>query len=288
MRQIECFGKINRMLRVGPLRPDGFHDIYTIYQSISLHDTLSMELTKKPGIVLTVSDPAVPSTRENLAWKAVELILRRTDYMGGVTIHIDKNIPSGGGLGGGSSNAAGSLLLLNSMLDEPLARSDLQKIGSSLGSDVPFFLVGGTALGTGRGEKVKPLPDSEPFSFFAVFPDISFSTGEMYSLLDQTENSLSSGPITHREIKALFSGQPKGFENSFDRVVSQKSEKVAKVMQELRNEGFSVMLSGSGSTFLIFDEGDPLEKIDARLPAGWKCVKLHSRTRQEALGEFIF
>jgi len=288
MRQIKCFGKINRMLRVGPLRPDGFHDIYTIYQSISLHDTLSMELMEKPGIVLTVSDPEVPSTRENFAWKAVELILNRTDYMGGVTIHIDKNIPSGGGLGGGSSNAAGSLLLLNSMLDEPLSRNDLQNMGSTLGSDVPFFLVGGTVFGTGRGEKVKPLPDCEPFSLLAVFPDISFSTREMYSLLDRTEKDLLFEQLTQREIEALLSGQLKSFENSFDRIVSKKSEKVANVMQELRNEGFSVMLAGSGSTFLIFDEQYPVEKIDTRLPAGWKCVRLRSRTRREALGEFLF
>jgi 4-diphosphocytidyl-2-C-methyl-D-erythritol kinase len=288
MEQIECFGKINRILRVGPRRQDGFHEILTVFQSISLHDSLTLELTEQSGILLTVSDPSVPSNKENLAWKACEAFLNKIDYSGGASIHIEKGIPSGGGLGGGSSDAAGTLLLLNKMLDNPLSRNELKELARDLGSDVPFFLVGGSAVGTGRGEQVEPLPDSAPFSFLAVFPDIPFSTKKMYSLLDRDENYPAPKQMSTREIQALLAQQSDGLENSFDRIVSKMSAQVADVMQGIRKEGFPVMLSGSGSTFLIFEGRYLLEKISNTLPAGWQSMKLRSMTRREALGEFVF
>jgi len=288
MEQIECFGKINRFLRVGPRRQDGFHEIFTVFQSISLRDSLTLELTDQSGIVLTVSDPSVQSNKENLAWKACESFMNQIDYSGGASIHIEKRIPPGGGLGGGSSDAAGTLLLLNRMLNNPLSRNELKKIARDLGSDVPFFLVGGSAVGTGRGEQVEPLPDSNPFSFLAVFPNIPFSTEKMYSLLDRDENYPAPKQMSTREIQALLVQQSDGLENSFDRIVSKISGKVADVMQGIRREGFPVMLSGSGSTFLVFEGPYSLEKISNKLPAGWQSMKLRSMTRQEALGEFIF
>ncbi len=288
MKQINCFGKINRVLRVGPSRPDGFHELFTIYQSISLHDTLSMELTKEAGITLTLSDLTIPSDKDNIVWQAAELVMKQAGYCAGVSIHIEKRIPSGGGLGGGSSDAAGTLLFLNRMLNDPLSRDDLMKLACVLGSDVPFFLIGGTAEGTGRGELIRPLPDGPAFSFFAVFPKISFSTGEMYSLLDREKAFVILKQMTANEVHRLLDRQPIEWENSFDSVVSAMSPEVAEVMQEIRKEGFPVMLAGSGSTFLIFGDQDSLERVKGRLPAGWKGLKLRTRTRQEVLDEYIF
>ncbi|NOY24127.1 MAG: hypothetical protein GXO70_11545, partial [Acidobacteria bacterium] len=157
-----------------------------------------------------------------------------------------------------------------------------------LGSDVPFFLVGGTAEGTGRGELVRPLPDSRAFSFFAVFPNIPFPTGEMYSLLDRDKVFAKLKQMTTSEIHALLDRQSIEWENSFDSVVSAMSPEVAEVMQDIRKEGFSVMLAGSGSTFLIFGDQGSLEKVKGQLPADWKGLRLRTRTRQEALDEYIF
>lgn len=288
MKQINCYGKINRILRVGSPRSDGFHELFTIYQSVSLFDTLTLELTEKSGIALTASDKELPVNHYNLVWQGAELLMKDAKYSGGISVHIEKKIPSGGGLGGGSSDAAGTLLLLNRMLKNPLSRDELVKIARSLGCDVPFFLVGGTAVGTGRGENVKPLPDGRMFSFSAVFPDISFPTGKMYELLDREKEFSTVAGLSGRDAQEVMEQQPPVWENSFDSVVSAMSPEVAEVMQDIRNEGFAVMLGGSGSTFLVFEGHGSLKWTNRRLPDGWREMKLQTISRREALGEFIF
>lgn len=288
MEQINCFGKINRILRVGSPRSDGFHELFTVYQSISLYDTLSLKLTKEPGINLTVSDTGIPVDRDNLVWQAAELLMKYKEYSGGLSVHIEKRIPPGGGLGGGSSDAAGTLLLLNRILSNPFSRDELMKIACSLGCDVPFFLVGGTAVGTGGGEQINALPDGPIFSFYAVFPEISFPTGKMYQLLDKEKAFSTIKGLTGKETQALVELQPPMWENSFDSVVAAMSPEVADVMQDIRSEGFSVMLAGSGSTFLVFEGQGILKWANRGLPAGWREMKLQTISRREALGEFIF
>ncbi len=288
MKQIDCYGKINLLLQVGPTRSDGFHEIFTVYQSISLHDTLTLELTKKSGVALTVSDATIPANEENIGWRAAESLMKRVGYSGGVRIHIEKRIPAGGGLGGGSSNGAAVMRLLNHLLGTPLSRDELAELAAGLGSDVPFFLTGGRAMGLGRGEQLVPLPDGPFFSFLAIFPPVPFYTKEMYRLLDRFEvNSLPS-KRTRDEVLALLNRGPGAWENSFDRVVEKMSADVAKVMREIRDEGFPVMLSGSGSTFLVFEGPHSFEKIFGKLPSAWRRMRLHSLTRREALGDFIF
>ncbi len=282
MRKINCFGKINLLLRVGSLRGDGFHEILTIYQSVNLHDTVAIGLTEKTGIELSSSDPSIPTDASNLAWKAAEKVIRSTGYDGGVFIQIEKRIPAGGGLGGGSSDAAGTLRLLNRLLNHPLSESQLLAHAAELGSDVPFFLVGGTALGTGRGEVVEALPDCAPFSFVAVFPEFSFPTGEMYHLLDRAK--ACSLVKRHENPEVLLQSR----ENSFDQVVSAMSEDVAGVMQKIREDGFEVMLAGSGSTFLVLDGPGPLSAVCLRLPQEWQWMELKSISRREALGDDVF
>ncbi len=288
MQKIDCFGKINPLLRVGPPQSNGFHLLFTLYQSISLCDTLEIELTGKPGIELSVSEPTVPSDERNLVWQAAKKVMTLAGYSGGVRIHIDKRIPAGGGLGGGSSDAASTLRLLNLMLNFPLSEKDLMSLAVSLGSDVPFFLVGGTALGTGHGEIVKALPDFDSFRFLAVFPGVSFPTGEMYRLLDLKKRFLPEKYFKNVQLTKDFQGRYEQWENTFDRVVSDMSARVADVMRKIREQGVAVTLAGSGSTFLVSGESVSFPEVRSWFPEHWNILELRTISRMEALGEFFF
>ncbi|HVR39477.1 MAG TPA: 4-(cytidine 5'-diphospho)-2-C-methyl-D-erythritol kinase, partial [Thermoanaerobaculia bacterium] len=152
MIQIRSYAKINWSLRIIGKRADGFHDLETVFQQISLHDVLTIEASDT--FALTCSDPAIPVDDTNLVARAAKLIGAPP-----VVIHIEKRIPAGGGLGGGSSNAAATLIALDEMFD---LNASLPGLALQLGSDVPFFLIGGTAYATGRGEELTPLPNLPP------------------------------------------------------------------------------------------------------------------------------
>jgi len=171
--QVKSYAKINWSLRIVRKRDDGYHDIDTIFQTISLHDTLSFERADR--FTLTCSDRTIPVDERNLVAKAARAL-----GVDGVAIHIEKRIPAGGGLGGGSSNAAVTLMTLSKMfgIDAPLDRIALE-----LGSDVPFFLIGGRAHGTGRGEILTPLPDVDPVPLLLVMPRERVSTREAFGLV---------------------------------------------------------------------------------------------------------
>ncbi|NOZ12351.1 MAG: 4-(cytidine 5'-diphospho)-2-C-methyl-D-erythritol kinase [Acidobacteria bacterium] len=287
MKRINCFGKINTPLLVGPPRKDGFHEIVTVYRSISLYDTLHIGLTAKSGIKLSVPDSAIPSDRRNLVWQAAEKLISFAGYSGGVSIRIEKRIPAGGGLGGGSSDAAGTLRLLNLMLNSPLSEKDLMSLAVSLGSDVPFFLVGGIALGTGHGELVRALPGFDFFRFIAVFPDIPFPTGEMYRLLDLKKKFLPERDFRNVKLEKGIHNRHNCWENTFDRVVSDMSGKVADVMGKIREQGFFVTLAGSGSTFLVSGGAVSFSELAPLIPEPWKMLELKTISRVEALGGFF-
>ncbi len=287
MQEINCFAKINPVLRIGPKRPDGFHAVFTIYQTISLYDTLNVELVDSPGIRITVSESTIPCDERNLVWQAAEMLGLRVGYKGGLRVHIKKRIPVGGGLGGGSSDAAGMLLLMNKLLGTPLGSDELMVLAADLGSDVPFFLVGGTAMGTGRGERIRPLADMEPRPFLAVFPDSGFPTGEMYNLLDRYGAIVSLDELEVAESRLFRGGRVAEWENSFDQVVQFMSGEVANCMQQFRDEGIPVILAGSGSTFLVFFDSGSLEKIKQMIPSHWRSSVLQTRMRREVLSDFI-
>ncbi|HBE81145.1 MAG TPA: 4-(cytidine 5'-diphospho)-2-C-methyl-D-erythritol kinase, partial [Blastocatellia bacterium] len=154
---LPSFAKVNLGLKVISRRPDGFHDIFTVFQTTSLKDTITFAPSDK--IRLTCTDPNIPVDGTNIILKAVDALKERYSIRNGVTIHLDKNIPSPGGLGGGSSNAAVTLLALRRLWGLDVSTDDLVATARSLGSDVPFFLVGGTAIGSGRGTEIEPIDD---------------------------------------------------------------------------------------------------------------------------------
>ena len=179
---VRSFAKINWMLRILGRRPDGFHDLETIFQTISLHDVLT--LRRADELEVGCDDPNIPAGPDNLVQRAAAEMIAEFG-IDPVRIDIRKAIPAGGGLGGGSSNAAFTLMALDRMfsLDAPLEK--LLEIAARLGSDVPFFLIGGTAWATGRGERLEVLPSSAPLPLLLLLPGESVGTAEAYRALSE-------------------------------------------------------------------------------------------------------
>ena len=181
-----AYAKVNLCLRVIGRRPDGYHEIHTALQSVSLHDTLEMSL-EGTGVSLSVDDPAVPEGPANLVLKAVDRLVAVRSGHGplNLRIRLSKRIPSGAGLGGGSSDAAAALLGLDHLLGLRSEPGRLQEHAAALGSDVPYFLCGGTAILTGRGTEVTPLPDIPPAELLILHPGAQLSTAAVYAQLQE-------------------------------------------------------------------------------------------------------
>lgn len=222
--KVESYAKINWSLRITGRRADGFHDLETIFQTISLHDTLT--ITDSDRLSLTCSDPTIPTDESNLAMRAAAAVGKS------VAIHIDKRIPAGGGLGGGSSNAAATLVALG--------RPDPQ-IALSLGSDVPFFLVGGTAYATGRGEVLTPLPSRKGIPLLLVLPEERVMTREAFARI--TRYSRPLGIDAYRDFA--------NFTNDFEEPVFAMLPRLRTFKQRLLDAGAMwAGMSGSGSTIV--------------------------------------
>jgi len=179
--RLRAFAKINLGLRILAKRPDGFHEIRTVYQTIALHDRLELSLGKaKEEIRIECDNPEIPSGDGNLVYRACELWRRATGFRGRVRARLEKMIPTGSGLGGASSDAAATLEGLERLTGEKLPPRLRFSLAAQLGSDVPLFLLGGRVLGCGRGEEVYPLSDLPPRKCLVVFPGFSISTAEAY------------------------------------------------------------------------------------------------------------
>lgn len=180
----EAFAKINRELRVGGPRPDGYHEIHSRFASIDLADRLEVE--GADDLELSCSVPAL-SDESNLVARAARALATRLHRKPAARIHLEKGIPIGAGLGGGSADAAVALLLLSRMWESRLEEAELLAIAAELGSDVPYFLIGGEVDVSGRGERLRPLPDRPPEELLLLIPPFSTSTREVYALFDRLE-----------------------------------------------------------------------------------------------------
>lgn len=254
----EAYAKINLTLDVGARRPDGYHDIRSIMQTISLHDTVTIRRTRDvPGVRLEVTGDAgagVPTDESNLVHRAAMRIQKVAAARGtlpgdqsGLHILLHKRIPSQAGLGGGSSDAAATLLTVNAALGLALSPARLAEIGAALGSDVPFFLTGGTALVEGLGERVSALPPlSPPWLLVIVKPSVGVSTAAAYAALDALPGRIPGS--------ATNSWQQGGQDpaNDFEQVIFPAYPEVAAAYQTLRwteetGECFTPLLCGSGA-----------------------------------------
>lgn len=252
------FAKINIGLRVVGKRKDGFHNIETFFQQIDVHDALTIEPTFDGVIHISCSDMKCPADESNLAYRAADLLHRKIGAPDlGCRIHINKYIPMGGGLGGGSSNAATTLVALNTLYDTKLPTEALLNLALRLGSDVPFFIKGGFALGQGRGEILTAIPIKLDYFGILICPDIHISTAYVYNNLNL--NLTNSNNFTN------FSGFiPKIndtlrwkeiLDNDLSTVVFKEFPRFSQVVQSLYDLGaFYAQMSGSGSSlFGLFE-----------------------------------
>jgi len=256
--QVPAFAKVNLRLDVLGRRPDGYHELRTIFQSISLHDNLQIERTRTRGIELHVlGDPllAAASPRENLVYRAAEAFLRKCKMPGGVRITLEKRVPAGRGMGGGSSDAAGTLAGLLRLTKARIAFENLLELAAGLGSDVPFFLFGGRALGTSRGDEIYPLPDGRRGTLLVVSPrDIAVNTSEAYGWLDRelTKNTAISRLWSFCAL--CWSPREDQLSNDFEKPVFRRHPRLARIRRDLLRGGAAeAALAGSGSAvFGIF------------------------------------
>lgn len=235
--KVRSFAKINWSLRVTGKRPDGFHDLETVFQSISLYDTITFTLADR--LVLTCDDPDLPVDETNLVMRAARALGSPP-----VAIHLVKRIPAGGGLGGGSSNAASTLMTLSTMIPRLMGGlGRLQDVARSLGSDVPFFLVGGTAYATGRGEILSPLDPASGIPLLLLMPEERVLTKEAFAGLEHY-----SPPLGLERYRNMPYGD---FVNDFEASVFERLPKLKLLKRRLLESGAKwAGMTGSGSTIV--------------------------------------
>jgi len=284
--RLRAFAKINLGLRILGRRPDGYHEIRTIYQTVTLADRLQVSiLPRSTGIQVEADDPAVPGGRENLVYWACERWRRARNFRGGVRVKLEKKIPAGSGLGGASSDAAAALLGLEHLTGDKLSPAARFKLAVALGSDVPFFLVGGRALGCGRGEEVYPLADLPRSRCLVVFPGVGQFTREAYRDLDcQLTGRARARSIDTFGVWSQFPIEGWGpAENGFEDVVFAKWPKLRSLKQQLLRAGAeTASLSGSGSAiYAIWDNARRLNAARRLVPPGWRTFVVCTLPRSE-------
>jgi 4-diphosphocytidyl-2-C-methyl-D-erythritol kinase len=243
--------KLNLWLEILGKRDDGFHEIKTVFHKISLYDTIRLSLLPRGNIIVTADDPAVPTDATNLAYRAAALLTEDRKLATGVAIHIKKKIPAGAGLGGGSSNAATTLVGLNKLLHLNLSGQDLQNLSKNIGADVPFFVSNfATSRASGIGEILTPLRLSQRLWFLIVFPGFAVSTSWAYGAYD-AYTLLTNKKNNHKiyYFSRSFDDVVSLLLNDFEPVVVSHHPEIKAIKESLLQAGASgALLSGSGSS----------------------------------------
>lgn len=280
---VRSFAKINLGLAIGPARPDRYHALETIYQTVAAHDIIRVEAARGNGIEIRCKNQQVPCDESNTCYRVVDHMLRHWKQRAKVTVTIEKNLPVQGGLGAGSSNAVATMFALERELKEPLPAEDRMRIAAAVGSDLPLFLLGGTVLGLGRGEQVYPLEELPKVACVLITPRVAVSTPQAFADWDAfmeseakawnltaPDGSVTLSKFNHSAFEWLsylnVSGVPvevdgdraetplldlvrAGIENDFERVVFPQYPELRDVKRILEREGADyASLSGSGST----------------------------------------
>jgi 4-diphosphocytidyl-2-C-methyl-D-erythritol kinase len=322
---VRSFAKINLGLKIGPLRDDGFHELRTIYQTVALSDVVKVDLGKGLGIEINCKDQRVPTDESNTCWRVADRILRSLKVRGKVRITIEKRLPVQGGLGAASSNAVATMLALEKELKKQLPPEERLRIASEVGSDLPLFLVGGTVLGTGRGEEVYPLEDLPSFHCVIATPQVGVSTPAAFADWDKKWATKTDPKLTaangsdrmntfSRTVYEWLSGRftptgvpskgwdraeallldlvRTGIENDFESVVFPKYPAIREVKRALERLGAKyVSLSGSGSAvYGLFSDQESASKaveklVDNEVPAHATVTLPRERYWRELMGK---
>lgn len=281
--------KINLVLRVGRRREDGYHDVRTVLQSIGLHDVLTIQPVRGP-FALSVNATTVPADKTNLVWRAAQALWSAMRHEGEpqhARVVIDKRIPVGAGLGGGSADAAAALVGLHRHWKGRLSLTDLLRIGASIGTDVPFFLVGGTAFGAGRGDEIFPLVDATRLGVIIIQPPFRIATPDAYQWFDEAVAPPERPATTSAGAANL--GWPTGplaIRNDLLPAVAARHPVIEDIVWACRDAGAEAAgMTGSGSAvFGLFDlgvVGRAAESL-ARKSDGWRVLATRTLPRRDA------
>jgi 4-diphosphocytidyl-2-C-methyl-D-erythritol kinase len=281
------FAKINWFLRILGKRQDGYHEVVTVLQTISLHDELTIQLNEDGPLELTCDNPAIPVDNSNLVIKAALLLEESRGTRFGARIHLSKRIPAQGGLGGASSNAAVTLLAINELCNRVAELPD----PACLGADVPFFLHGGRCAATGIGTELTPLPDGPKQYLIVVTPNAKVSTAHAYTSLKAASLTTSnSASILSSSLADLNSADSRQWplRNDFERVIFEIEPEIERAKNALLETGaWGALLAGSGSSvFGVFDSETERNRglTNLKSEAGWRVIPCETISRDEYVG----
>jgi len=270
----KAWAKLNISLDVADKRPDGYHDMIMVMQTISISDSLRIQLNDSGRVRAKTNFSFIPGDERNLAVKAALKYLEKIGAQDqGMLIEIEKRIPVGAGMAGGSANAAAVLRALNRIYGRALDNETLEELSATVGSDVPFCLRGGTVLATGRGEKMEDLPEMPDCCYVVCKPEFSISTPELFRKLDQI--SLRCHPDTAGIVDALKNGSLDGIcrrmYNVFEDVDDRRLRTVSDIKGILLDHGaLGAMMTGTGSAvFGVFRKDAVTDKLEAKLRAAY-------------------
>ena len=283
---LPSFAKINLDLRVLGTRADGYHDLKTVFQSLALFDNVTVSVRRGP-LAISCDEPDIPTDQRNLVWKAASLLHRtvrgKTSAPRDIAIDLRKRVPAQAGLGGGSSNAAMTLLALNKLWKLDLDLSTLSRIGARLGADVPYFLVGGTSLGLGRGDDIYPLADMPPVHVVILRPGFGVATADAYKWFDEETRRALKEPAP-RAVPPGWPAWSATLRNDLEIPVVRHHPAIGRIRQSLLDAGATfAAMSGSGSAvFGLFERADAARRTanDLARP-GWLSLHTRTLTRRE-------
>ena len=256
-----AYAKINLSLEILQKRPDGFHDLSSVMQTVSLYDTL--KISRADDLQFDCNRPDLVD-EDNLVWRAALAMLEQcgSDNQRGADIFLEKNIPTAAGLGGGSSDGAATLVALNKLWEINLPDEQLEEIGATLGSDVPFFVRGGTALVEGRGERVTGLPALNRAWLVLLYPQIELpanKTAELYKIISRSD--YTNGGVTRALVTAIRKGETPSqslLYNTFERLAYERFPQIDQFRQAMVEAGAEhVQICGSGPTLYSMVENEP-------------------------------
>ena len=276
--RVEARAKINWTLDITGQRPDGYHLMDMLMQPVTLCDTVVL----RPSDTLTLTtsgNPSIPANAHNLAYRAAAALQEAADYPGGASIHVEKRIPAGAGMGGGSADAAAVLAGLNRLWKLGLSQEALERIGLTLGADVPFCLRGGLTRTTGIGETMEPLPCARRYDLVVIQPCEGLSTGAVFRAYH--EQAQVAHPDNDAARQALAAGDIDALPRSLGNVLQPVSEAMRPAIREAvealrENSAVAALMTGSGSAvFGVFEEPEAADRARAALrhqwPGTWRC-----------------
>lgn len=278
--------KINLDLRVLGIRPDGFHELRTVFQSIALHDVIEVEAREGP-LAIECDTPGVPLDSSNLVWRAAAALwtsIGRSDPLRDIAIKLRKGVPLQAGLGGGSSDAAATLIALSRLWKLPHDQARLAEVAAGLGADVPFFLSGGTALGLGRGDEIYPLADLPRHWIVLLVPGFGVSSADAYKWYDAERDLARAYVHEPQHVPGPWPSRAAQMINDLEAPIARRHPEIDQMRQALRRAGaLAAAMSGSGSTvFGLFQRrGDAVAAVERLSGSGWRVLLTQSLDRGE-------